>query len=266
MFIYILIYFNLKYLGKKDQPIDIHRRAVVHMNCLPLQYLHISTVLASTIDLLVSFIHYTVPLKKNLPFCIYFQGRIFCRPSWCILLYVSPILYVKEYSTITEHCICSPVWYFNKDRTVTEHCIFSPVRYINKDSTITEHSIFSPVRYVNKDSTVTEHSILYKTESNTIQVKGKFCDCMEYHESLCQWVSDCCLTPSQQFFSYIMARTGYFQWDDDEVRFVLDQHAELDFYSASSLKQQSAADMSLHSDTLFWFRANQSLLFLLLRA
>ena len=28
--------------------------------------------------------------------------------------------------------------------------------------------------------------------------------------------------------------------DDDEVRFVLDQHTELDFYSASSLKQQSA--------------------------
>ena len=30
-----------------------------------------------------------------------------------------------------------------------------------------------------------------------------------------------------------------FQYDD-EVHFVLDQHAELDFYSASSLKQQSA--------------------------
>ena len=28
--------------------------------------------------------------------------------------------------------------------------------------------------------------------------------------------------------------------DDDDVRFVLDQQAELDFYSASSLKQQSA--------------------------
>jgi hypothetical protein len=27
---------------------------------------------------------------------------------------------------------------------------------------------------------------------------------------------------------------------DDEIRFVLDQHAELDFNSASSLKQQSA--------------------------
>ena len=30
------------------------------------------------------------------------------------------------------------------------------------------------------------------------------------------------------------------QWDDDEVCIVLDQHAELDFYNASSLKQQSA--------------------------
>jgi len=49
-------------------------------------------------------------------------------------------------------------------------------------------------------------------------------------------VNDCCLTPIQQFFSYIIARTSY----DDEVRFVLDQHAELDFHSASSLKQQSA--------------------------
>jgi hypothetical protein len=31
-----------------------------------------------------------------------------------------------------------------------------------------------------------------------------------------------------------------FQWDDDEDRFVLDQHAELNFYSVSLLKQQSA--------------------------
>ena len=31
-----------------------------------------------------------------------------------------------------------------------------------------------------------------------------------------------------------------FQWIDVEVHFVLDQHAELDFYSANSLKQQSA--------------------------
>ena len=30
-----------------------------------------------------------------------------------------------------------------------------------------------------------------------------------------------------------------FQRDDDEVHFILDQHAELDFYSARLLKQQS---------------------------
>ena len=50
-----------------------------------------------------------------------------------------------------------------------------------------------------------------------------------------------------------------FWWDDDDddICFVLDQHAELNFYSASSLKQQSLVDMSFHLDTLFWFRANQ---------
>jgi hypothetical protein len=31
-----------------------------------------------------------------------------------------------------------------------------------------------------------------------------------------------------------------FWWDGDEVRFVLDQHAEMDVHSASSLKQQSS--------------------------
>ena len=39
------------------------------------------------------------------------------------------------------------------------------------------------------------------------------------------------LTPNQQFFSYVSWQEQVnFQWDDDEVRFVLDQHAELDFY------------------------------------
>ena len=31
-----------------------------------------------------------------------------------------------------------------------------------------------------------------------------------------------------------------FQYDDDEVRFVLDQHAEMDLHCASPLKRQSA--------------------------
>ena len=47
---------------------------------------------------------------------------------------------------------------------------------------------------------------------------------------------------SENFFSYIMERTWQvtFRKDDDDVRFVLDQHGWLDFYSANSLKQQSA--------------------------
>jgi hypothetical protein len=54
-----------------------------------------------------------------------------------------------------------------------------------------------------------------------------------------EWVSDCCLTPTQQFSAILWREQVNFQLYDDEVRFVLDQHAELDAYSASSLKQQS---------------------------
>jgi len=67
--------------------------------------------------------------------------------------------------------------------------------------------------------------------------------------------------PTQQLFSYIMIRTSDFQWSNEEVRFVLDLHTELDFYSAGSLKQQSVDRHVAPSDTLSWFRANQSLLF-----
>ena len=51
--------------------------------------------------------------------------------------------------------------------------------------------------------------------------------------------------------------------NDDDIRFVLDQHTWLDFYNASSLRQQSASEKSFHFDTLSWFCANQSLLLLL---
>ena len=53
-------------------------------------------------------------------------------------------------------------------------------------------------------------------------------------------MSDCCLTPIQQLSVISWRKQVNVQRDDDEVRFVLDQYAELDFYSASSLKQQSA--------------------------
>jgi hypothetical protein len=53
-------------------------------------------------------------------------------------------------------------------------------------------------------------------------------------------VSECCLTPIQQFSAISWREQVNFRRDDDEVRLVLDQHAELDFYRDSSLKQQSA--------------------------
>ena len=73
--------------------------------------------------------------------------------------------------------------------------------------------------------------------------------------------------PSGQFFSYIMARTNYIQWDD--VCFELDQHALLNIYSASPREQQFVGRHALfspvHLDALFWLRDNQ-FLFLLLNA
>ena len=45
--------------------------------------------------------------------------------------------------------------------------------------------------------------------------------------------------------------------NDDEVRFVLDQHVLTHW---NNIPQE---DISLHLDTLSWFRANQFLLFLL---
>ena len=50
-----------------------------------------------------------------------------------------------------------------------------------------------------------------------------------------EWESDCCSTLSDQFFSYIK-----FRYYNDDMHFVIDQHAELDFWSASSLKRQSS--------------------------
>ena len=59
------------------------------------------------------------------------------------------------------------------------------------------------------------------------------------------YVSEWVIVVFRQFinFSAIAWRAqDNFQWDDDEIHFVLDQHAEFGFcYSSSSLKQQSAS-------------------------
>jgi hypothetical protein len=61
------------------------------------------------------------------------------------------------------------------------------------------------------------------------------------NEFMSEWVSDCWFKCQLNFFTAISWREQVnFEWDDDEVHFVLDQYAKLDFYSASLLKQQSA--------------------------
>ena len=59
---------------------------------------------------------------------------------------------------------------------------------------------------------------------------------------LANWLSEWLLfnANSAIFLAISWQEQVYFQWDDDEVCFVLDQHTKLDFYSASSLKQQSS--------------------------
>jgi len=42
------------------------------------------------------------------------------------------------------------------------------------------------------------------------------------------------------FGSYVMTTTSYIPRDDNDIGFVLDQHAQLDCYSGSPLKQPSA--------------------------
>jgi hypothetical protein len=44
-------------------------------------------------------------------------------------------------------------------------------------------------------------------------------------EWVSEWVSECCLTLTQQFSAISWREQVNFQWDDDEVRFVLYQHA-----------------------------------------
>jgi hypothetical protein len=53
-----------------------------------------------------------------------------------------------------------------------------------------------------------------------------------------------------------------FQWDDDEVHIVLDQHPWI-VIELVHWNTRPWIDMSLQSDTVFWFLSNQSLLFLL---
>ena len=77
-----------------------------------------------------------------------------------------------------------------------------------------------------------------------------------------KWVHDCCLTPNDKFFSYIMTITSYFRWDDNDVSLYLTNTLHWIFIVLAHSNNGLWVDMSLNSNTLSWFRVNQSLLFL----
>jgi len=71
-------------------------------------------------------------------------------------------------------------------------------------------------------------------------------------------MGECCLTSSEQFSAIWWQEQVTFLYDDD-VCFVLDQHTELAFYSASSLKQQSSGRHVDHLNILFYYSKERSI-------
>jgi hypothetical protein len=68
-------------------------------------------------------------------------------------------------------------------------------------------------------------------------------------------MSDYCKTTNEQFFSYVLVKTSYIIWDDDDVHFVLDKQAYLELHSAISLTQQSAGTyVASHSHIILFPR------------
>ena len=61
----------------------------------------------------------------------------------------------------------------------------------------------------------------------------------------------------------VTAGISYIQWDNNDAHFVFEQHTQLDFFVLTHWNNSLWVDMSLHVHILFWFRVNQSLLFLL---
>ena len=72
------------------------------------------------------------------------------------------------------------------------------------------------------------------------------------------------LQKKTQHFSVISwQEQANFQWNHDEVCFVLNQHTYLILNVLDCWKNIPRVDMPSHTDTVSWFRANQTLLVLL---
>jgi hypothetical protein len=68
------------------------------------------------------------------------------------------------------------------------------------------------------------------------------------------------LSFNAKFGGYAMTRTTYIRRGVNEVRFVLDLHAYLNFYSSSSLQQTSAGKHAASLGHIILIRVNKSLL------
>ena len=97
----------------------------------------------------------------------------------------------------------------------------------NKISVTKQCVLFIHVLHFVLNFIIHEHAIQY--------FKTLYSMCLSLVKLHCkyfEWVSDCCLTPNEQFFSNIMVRTSNLQWNDDTVCYALHVDAKLDFYSA----------------------------------
>ena len=79
-------------------------------------------------------------------------------------------------------------------------------------------------------------------------------------------VSDCCLTPNEQFCRYMMARTSYIRYHEMIMMSALYKTNTLNswiFIVLAHWNNNPRVDMSFYLDILSLFQANQSLFFFL---
>ena len=75
-----------------------------------------------------------------------------------------------------------------------------------------------------------------------------------------EWVSEWLLFSANSANLQLFHGENKLIFNDNEVRFVLDQHLSWIFIVLADRNNNLQIEMLLHSDTLSWFRVNQSLL------
>ena len=116
------------------------------------------------------------------------------------------------------------------------------------------------------------HAITVNSNSNSLLIWNLTKDCHQQqynqqtytkHETtvMSKWVSDCCLTPKQLFFSYIMARTSYNHIIMMMSALYMISTLKLDLLVLAHWNNIPPVDISLLVDILSLIRANKYLVF-----